>query len=104
MALQYRSVSPFAQGTPDISLREALAEAIRQGLDERAGTRISFWDWAMRVPEPKAGILDFKTFPMQQELYAEASDDREMVIQKSTQLGITAWSLRWALYHSDVRG
>jgi hypothetical protein len=101
MALRTRV---WTTGTPDISLRDAFAEALQQGLAERAGTKLSLWDWAMRVPEPKAGILDFNAFPFQRELYAEHEDDREMVIQKSTQVGCSAWSVRWAMYHCDIRG
>jgi hypothetical protein len=87
----------------DMNLRDALAEAIEQNLDEKAGSRISFMEGALRVPEPKRP-LDFHTFPMQRELYEEAADDRELVVCKSTQVGVSAWALRWLLYHADTRG
>lgn len=90
--------------TSDLNLREALTEALQQGLDERAGTKISFWDWAQRVPEPKAGLLDFNAFPFQKELYQEGEDEREAVVMKSTQVGMSAWSVRWGIYHADIRG
>jgi hypothetical protein len=87
----------------ELSLRDALTEALDQRLSERTGQRVSFLDWALRVPEPKRP-LDFRTFPFQRELYREGVDDREMVLMKSTQIGCSAWALRWLLYHADVRG
>lgn len=101
MALKTRV---WTTGLPDITLRDAFSEAIQNNLNELAGTKMSLWEWASRVPEPKAGILDFNAFPMQKELYQEGEDDREMVIMKSTQVGVSAWGVRWALYHTDVRG
>lgn len=85
-------------------LRDAVAEAMEQGLREVAGSRLGFMPWALRVPEPKAGILDFETFPMQREMYSEGYDEREAVVCKGTQVGVSAWALRWALYHCDLRG
>lgn len=103
----------MAVGTPrfslrveqeDLSLRDAFTDGLDARLKEKKGNRISFMKWSLRVPEPKAGILDFDAFPMQREMYAQAADDREMVVQKSTQVGVSAWAVRWAIYHTDVRG
>lgn len=94
----------FASTQDDTSLRDAMRERLKSRKAERLGRRISFMDWALKVPEPKAGILNFDVFPMQREMYEEAYDDRETVVKKSTQCGITAWALRWALYHTDLRG
>lgn len=63
-----------------------------------------FFDRALKVPEPKSGMLDFEKFPFQKELYSRAVEDREMVIMKSAQVGVSAWALRWALFQSDIRG
>lgn len=71
---------------------------------ELQGLREPFFDWAMRLPEPKAGTLDFSRFPFQRELYEEGTADAELVIKKSTQVGISALLLRWTLYWADVRG
>ena len=81
-------------------LRAGLAE-LRRRAPEGAPDLLS---WSAAVPEPKAGALDFRLFPFQRELYAEATDDRELVIMKSTQVGVSAFLLRWALYHADVHG
>lgn len=88
----------------EMGLREAFSAALDQSLTEKVGNRLGFLPWALRVPEPKAGMLDFEAFPMQREMYAEAYDDREMVIKKGTQVGVSAWAVRWALYHCDLRG
>jgi hypothetical protein len=82
----------------------AIAEKLEQKRRDRAGRTISFWDWAMKVPEPKAGPLNFRAFPFQKELYKEAEHDKEMVVQKATQIGLSAWAIRWALYHADTKG
>lgn len=63
-----------------------------------------FMDWASQVPEPRSGPLNFELFPFQLELYTEAVDDHEIVVMKSTQVGISAWASRWAMYNSDVHG
>jgi len=73
-------------------------------LEARSVAPPSFFEWALRVPEPKSGTLDFARFPFQKELYSRAVEDREMVIMKSAQVGVSAWALRWALYQSDVHG
>jgi len=64
----------------------------------------SLLDWALRVPEPKTGTLDFDRFPFQRELYEQGAADKEVVIKKSTQVGISAFAVRWALYWADTRG
>lgn len=90
-------------GVEDRGLKDSFAEAIEQALTEAAGNRISFFDWAIKVPEPKRP-LDFTKFPMQQELYQEGFDDSRGVVMKSTQVGVSAWALRWMMYHADTRG
>jgi hypothetical protein len=82
---------------------EAMREHLRTRREQRLGTQIGFMDWALKVPEPK-GPLDFHRFPMQLELYREGVNDPEIVIKKSTQVGISAFGVRWALYHADTRG
>lgn len=63
---------------------------------------MTFRAWASLVPEPR-GPLDFRRFAFQVELYDERmAHDREVVFQKATQVGISALTVRWALFHADV--
>lgn len=90
-----------------MSRRNARLTALRAMLEQRVSTIDVPRDmpsWAALVPEPKTGALDFERFPFQRELYAEATDDRELVVMKGTQLGISTWALRWILFHADVHG
>lgn len=80
-------------------LREALVEA---GVG--VAGRLGFDAWAARVPEPRTGPLNFDLFPFQRELYGEGAEEREAVVMKSTQVGVSAWASRWAMYQSDVHG
>ena len=61
-------------------------------------------DWSLRVPEPKSGRLDFERFPFQRELYTDGADVASITVMKSTQVGASAWLLRWALYWPDACG
>jgi Phage terminase large subunit (GpA) len=89
--------------TRDLALSDALAEVLTQREQERRATKVPFLDWAKRVPEPKAGRLDFRRFPPQLELYADwPVDDQDGVLMKSTQVGVSTWAIRWALYHADT--
>jgi hypothetical protein len=87
-----------------VVLREALADQLQQDADERRGTGIDFFSWALKAPEPKSGMLDFDRFPFQKELYSEGYSDKEAVIMKSTQVGVSAFGVRWALYNADIHG
>jgi hypothetical protein len=62
-----------------------------------------FYTWALKVPEPKIGTLDFGRFPFQRELYQE-SGEREIVVKKATQIGVSAYLIRWSLFYADTRG
>jgi hypothetical protein len=89
-------------GSPSVS--ESLGAEIRARRNVKRSERVSFYDWSMEVPEPKTGRLDFDRFPFQVELYREGGSDRELVISKSTQVGVSAWLLRWTMYWADMRG
>lgn len=83
-------------------LLEEHGEAARASARELAVRRLPFRDWAERVPESR-GPLDFRKFAFQREMYGDAAaHDREVVVQKSTQVGVSAWAIRLALYHADV--
>lgn len=85
-------------------LSAAVAEMLAAGRAVEAEKRTPFRDWAMTIPEPKSGTLDFTRFPFQHELYETLADDAEVVVKKGTQVGVSAWLLRWALYWADIRG
>jgi len=89
--------------TANMAPADAFGELLRQKYAELTGQKQSFHDWALQVPEPKAGTLDFDRFPFQRELYDQSgADDREIVIKKATQVGVSTYLLRWALYHADT--
>lgn len=82
-----------------------LGEMMRQRRAEKTNRRMPFFTWAMQVPEAKTGPLDFGRFPFQRELYNQHSaDDKEIVVKKATQCGVSAYLLRWAMYLADTRG
>jgi len=66
---------------------------------------IAFRPWSERVPEPKTGPLDWARFPFQVEMYdQEGEQDREVVVKKATQIGVSAYLVRATIYYADVRG
>jgi Phage terminase large subunit (GpA) len=75
-------------------------DAEAAGLEQR----IAFRDWAMPILEPKTGRLDFTRFPFQVELYELPADDAEVVIMKSTQVGVSAWLVRLVMFLADTGG
>jgi hypothetical protein len=108
--------SPFARlrepdaitAPPRELAREALSK-LQQGQKEQQEakkvTRRTFRSWSEQVPEAKAGPLNFRDFAFQRELYEEAVvNAREVRVKKCTQGGFSAWAVRVALYHADIRG
>jgi hypothetical protein len=91
-----------ATTAPHIDPLKAVLELWETQQADRKNQRTPFLDWALRVPEPKSGTLDFDRFPFQRELYAEGAYEKEMVIKKATQLGISAYLTRWVMYHADI--
>src|SRR3954453_10743391 len=87
----------------DLLLSDVLPELIEQRDADRENRRQAFYDWALGVPEPKTGTLDFDRFPFQKELYMEGEDDEEVVVKKGTQVGVSTYLLRWAMFWADVR-
>lgn len=63
-------------------------------------------EYALLVPEPKAGVLNLDHFPYQREpLYSDSiADEEEVVIMKATQVGVTTGLWRWALRRVDAFG
>jgi hypothetical protein len=72
--------------------------------DNGAPGRVPFIEWSRRVPEPKSGTLDFDRFPFQRELYEQTTEEREVVVKKATQVGISTLLVRWAMYWPDQAG
>ena len=88
----------------EVMPQAALTERLRMLKTDKAHGRVGLLDWSMKVPEPKRGPLDFVTFPFQRELYDETAGDKELVVKKATQVGVSTFMLRWALYWADVKG
>jgi hypothetical protein len=82
-------------------IEDAFRDALESDLAAAEQKRASFLQWALRVPETK-GPLNFERWPFQRELYEEGFDDKELVVMKATQLGISAWLVRWALCWADM--
>ncbi len=86
--------------TASTHLADLLTEA---GRATTAVTTMLFNEWALQVPEPK-GELDFDRFPFQRELYCSSVGQREVVIKKAAQVGVSAFCIRWAMYWAGARG
>ena len=86
------------------SLLPALSRetASKAAVSREAGLR--FMEWSLRLPEPKAGTLNFDRFPHMRELYEEGFEDDEIIVKKASQAGASAWSLRWVMAHADRFG
>jgi hypothetical protein len=83
--------------------RRLFAEGLQAQVFE-TGDEIQFLDWSLRVAEPKTGRLNFGAFPFQPAMYRAMGDKtrRQVVVRKATQVGVSAMSVRWALYMSDL--
>ena len=82
---------------------DSMAWRIEADIAEAEESRTGFADWSMRIPEAR-GPLNFDAWPFQRELYEQGFDEREAVIMKATQLGCSAWLIRWGLFWADRRG
>ena len=84
-----------------LRIEDAFRDALASDLAAQEQRRASFLDWALKVPETK-GPLNFERWPFQKELYEQGFDDKQVVVMKATQLGISAWLVRWALCWADM--
>src|SRR5262245_43883273 len=82
---------------------DQVADSVAAKGAEKGAKAVSFRDWAMKVPEQR-GALNFEAFPMQRELYDEFGMQREGCLMKGTQVGVSCWLIRWAMYWSDIHG
>jgi hypothetical protein len=100
MATKRRSSTPSSFAG---AFREAAKPRRAIGSRHRSdgATALPFCEWATRIPEPKTGALDFAQFPFQRELYAEGVDLEQVHLMKSTQVGASAWLVRWSIYWVD---
>lgn len=87
----------------DIGVREAGRERLRLRRADREHRHVDFLEWAQRIPEPK-GMLDFDRFPFQPEMYRALGICKEGVVMKSTQVGVSAFLVRWTMFWPDTRG
>lgn len=98
----------------EVSLRDELgalyaqrrAEAAEEQRRAAEGT-LSMRKYVTVTPEPKAvgGRISFEDFPYQEELYGEqVTAARDVVLIKSTQVGVSAWAWRWAMRETDQAG
>jgi len=86
-----------------LGITDAFLNALESDLQTAAQKDAGFLEWAMKVPETR-GPLDFARWPFQKELYEQGFDDKEVVVMKATQLGMSAWLVRWALCWADLHG
>lgn len=108
MPRRLTATKPYSGIFADEDVRVPVDEETRARLEALAGKhelkRIPFMPWAMRVPVPGVGALDFDAFPWTEEWY---SDDfaycRRGTIAKATQIGATEAMIRWALFWCDTR-
>ena len=84
-----------------MTVTDAFLDALESDIAAHEQRRASFLQWALKVPETR-GPLNFERWPFQRELYEQGFDDREVVVMKATQLGISAWLVRWALCWADM--
>lgn len=97
------SLKTDPRGSFKMSVTDAFLDALQSDIAAQEQRRASFLDWAIKVPESK-GPLDFARWPFQRELYEQGFDDKEVVVMKATQLGLSAWLVRWALCWADMHG
>lgn len=82
--------------------RSQVSEYLRAKGGEKSGRRQTFLKWSLQVPEPK-GPLHFEDWRFQEELYSqEIALTPEVVVKKATQLGVSTYLLRWAMYLADL--
>jgi len=105
MAVKRRSSTPppATSGSSADAFREAFAQRAHgeTRADIKLATRRPFGQWAAQVPEAKTGPLDFKRFPFQRELYEDGAELPEVDVMKATQVGASAWLVRWTIYWAD---
>lgn len=87
------------------SWKAETGDVIRQSRQDAAVLRRPMRDYALLIPEPGFGPLDFDLFPYQEAWYSqEIADAEEVVWLKSTQVGMSAYAWRWAVRRTDQFG
>lgn len=98
-----------------LGVREALREQVdlearrreaRADEDKRAQRFLSIREYAPRIPEARHGPVDLDQFPFQVLPFYddEIALVREAVYKKSTQVGASTGSWRWAIHRADQFG
>lgn len=81
------------------SLRAAHEQKSQEKVESK---RIEFRPYAERIPEGRSP-LDLNLFAFQRELYSQpVSEAAEIVVMKSSQVGMSTWAIRQVLYWADV--
>lgn len=97
---RYRDPGGISGG---VSIVGSLNEEIERRRAVRANRQTPFLEYAVRLPEPKSGTLDFERFPFQPEMYeAFGSRRKDVRAQKCVQVGASAGTARAALYAADI--
>jgi hypothetical protein len=86
------------------TLSDALTEVFERDMAEKQGRLLGLYKWSLGVPEPKTGTLDFERYPFQRELYVDTDEVSDVVVMKATQVGVSAYLLRWTMHAADVQG
>lgn len=90
---------------PSYSPTDDFLEAVKIEERETSNMREPFRPWSLRIHEPKTGQLDFDRYPFQRELYSdEFAYLPDGCIKKATQVGASAWLIRWLMFFPDTRG
>jgi hypothetical protein len=102
-------------GEGGLGVREALREQVdledrrrrQEATEDKTAQRfLSIREYAPRIPEARHGPVDLEQFPFQIEpFYDDAiALAREAVYKKSTQVGASTGSWRWAIHRADQFG
>jgi hypothetical protein len=88
-----------------LALEERRASAAEQD-DEQEKRFLSIAEYAVEIPEARHGPIDLTQFPFQKEAFYDdtVALAREVVYKKSTQVGASTGSWRWAIHRADQFG
>lgn len=103
MALRSRG---FSAGGTQFDLSAEFRELHAQQRADYEATRRPIRDYADLIPEPGFGVLDFERFPyLVEPFYSdEVANAREVVYEKSTQVGASTGLWRWGTREADQFG
>lgn len=108
-------VKPKFGSEDGLGVREALREQVdlenrrrkQEATEDKQAQRfLSIREYAPRIPEARHGPVDLEQFPFQIEPFYDdvIALAREVVSKKSTQIGASTGSWRWAIHRADQFG